>query len=106
MDKPTLITAFFGDTINLRVAVYDAQNLPFLLTTNNLNSAVLTVQGLGRTVAGTISANVVTFKFTEEAGLPVGKHNFYARVSGNKWPTDRYVIAHGTIIILALPGVS
>lgn len=106
MQKPTLITAFTGDTISIRVAVYDHAGQPFLLADNGLDSASLTVQGRAQAVTGTISANVVSFKFTQQIGLPVGKYNFYARVTGKVWPSDRYTIAYGQIIVKELPAIS
>lgn len=106
MDKPTLITAFNGDTISIRVAVYDHAGAPFLLADNGLDAASLTVQGRAQAVTGSISANVVSFKFTEQIGLPVGKYNFYARVTGKVWPSDRYTIAYGQIIVKELPDIS
>jgi hypothetical protein len=106
MQKPTLITAFAGDTISIRVAVYDHAGQPFLLADNGLDSASLTVQGRAQAVTGAIRANVVSFKFTEQIGLPVGKYNFYARVTGKVWPSDRYTIAYGQIIVKELPDIS
>lgn len=107
MDKPTLITAFNGDTISIRVAVYDHAGAPFLLADNGLDAASLTVQGRAQAVTGSISANVVSFKFTQiQSALPVGKYNFYARVTGKVWPSDRYTIAYGQIIVKELPDIS
>lgn len=106
MNKPAIITAFNGDTISIRVAVYDHAGAPFLLADNGLDAASLTVQGRAQAVTGSISANVVSFKFTEQIGLPVGKYNFYARVTGKAWPSDRYTIAYGQIIVKELPDIS
>jgi len=106
MQRPAIITAFYSDTISIRVAVYDHAGQPFLLADNGLDSASLTVQGRAQAVPGTISANVVSFKFTEQIGLPVGKYNFYARVTSKVWPSDRYTIAYGSLIIKSLPAVT
>ena len=106
MNKPAVITAFTGDTISIRVAVYDHAGQPFLLVDNGLDSASLTVQGRAQAVTGTISANVVSFKFTEKIGIDAGKYNFYARVTGKVWPSDRYTIAYGQIIVKELPDIS
>jgi len=105
MLKPAIIDAFHGDTLEIRVAVYADNGAPFDLAANGLNSAKLRIQGLTSPLSGTITGNTVTFRLTPNSALPIGKHNFYAQISGSMWPSDKYTVAHGLITIYALPEV-
>jgi len=102
MQKPAIITAFYNDTISIRVAVYDHAGQPFLLADNGLDKAVLLLQDHS-SVPGSISSNIVSFKFIPVA-LEAGKHNFYAKVTGSK--SEQYTIAYGQIIVKELPDIS
>ena len=105
MQKPTLIDAFHGDTIDIRIAVYGDNGQPFLLAENGLNFARMRIEGQPTLFSGTIDANIVAFKLTPSQPLPFGDHNFYAQVSGAMWPSDKYTVAHGKITIHKLPAV-
>lgn len=105
MLKPAIIDAFFGDTLEIRVAVYADNGAPFDLADNGLNNAMLYVQGMMEPRTGTISGNTVAFKLTPNEALGTGKHNFYAQVTGKTWPSNKYTVAHGLITIHPLPEV-
>lgn len=100
--KPTVLTAFAGDTVSLRISVYDAQTRPFDFAASGLSTAALVVQGLADPVDGSIDGHVVSFLFTE--ALDPGNHSFYAQVSAEAG--DCYTLAYGTLAIQALPDVS
>lgn len=100
--KPTVLTAFAGDTVSLRISVYDAQTQPFDFAASGLLAADLVVQGLAAPVDGSIDGHVVSFLFTE--ALDPGNHSFYAQVSAKAG--DCYTLAYGTLAIQALPDVS
>lgn len=100
--KPTVLTAFAGDTVSLRISVYDAQTQPFDFAASGLSTAALVVQGLADPVEGTFDGHVVSFLFTE--ALDPGNHSFYAQVSAEAGGC--YTLAYGTLAIQALPDVS
>lgn len=105
--KPTVLTAFAGDTVSLRISVYDAQTQPFDFAASGLSTATLVVQGLAAPVYGSIDGHVVFFSFTE--ALDPGNHSFYAQVSAKQVSAkagDCYTLAYGTLAIQALPDVS
>ncbi len=95
---PHTITTFTGDSLTLRVAVYDDQNQPFILDDNQINSAILHIEPLDIEYRhADINKNVVTFFVPAgEIKLP-GIHPFYIRIYGD---SRQFTIARGSINIL------
>ena len=105
MNKPTLITAFTGDTIDLRISLYDSTGSPLALTTLGLTVPTLSVDGLDEPIAGSVSGNVVSLTVPKEAALAAGTHPFFAQIADAEDDT-LYTIAYGSLIIKSLPTVT
>ncbi len=96
--NPHTITTFTGDSLTIRVAVYDDQNQPFILHDNEIDSAFLYIEPLGleyRQVE--IKENVVIFFVPAGEVEKPGIHPFYIRIYGN---ARQFTIARGSINIL------
>ncbi|MCB5285531.1 MAG: hypothetical protein LHW45_08090 [Candidatus Cloacimonetes bacterium] len=105
MQKPAVITAFTGDTIDLRISLYDSTGSPLALTTLGLTVPTLSVDGLDEPIAGSVSGNVVSLTVPKETALEAGTHPFYAQIADADANT-LYTIAYGHLIIKDLPVVT
>lgn len=92
------LTTFTGDSLTLRVAVYDDQNLPFDLAENQITSAWLHVEPLHlENRQASIDKNVITFFIPADILIRPDIHPFYIRILGHE---RQFTIARGSINIL------
>lgn len=82
MNKPVSIASYEGDSLMLKIALYDEQNNPFDMDANEINVAIMMIEPLSLKFPGTCNGNCVDI-FIESGILnQIGSYPFSVRIFG------------------------
>lgn len=100
--KQQNITAYAGDTLSLRVSVYDAGLTAFDETDFDIDQVDLLIPSLDEEIAGTIASGVVSILVPAGTLVTPGSYPYYVQLASST-AGHIFTILAGTISISALP---
>jgi len=97
-----ILTTYAGDTLSLRVSVFDGASLPFNNTSFDIDTVSLIIPSLEKEIEGTISAGVASILIPAATLTEAGSFAFYLQLSSST-AGHVFTITAGTITVLPLP---
>lgn len=103
MNKPVSIASYEGDTLMLKVALYDEQNNPFDTEAYKIEEAKMRIGKVDTEFSGSIDKNCVAFVIERGVLNEIGNFPFAVKIFGKEGRTQFTVL---TGIITVQPEIS
>ncbi len=97
-----ILTTYAGDTLSLRVSVFDGASLPFNNTSFAIDTVSLIIPSLEEEIEGTISAGVASILIPANTLTEPGSFDYYIQLTSSS-AGHVFTILAGSITVLPLP---